>query len=349
MDTDRLWQTVLARDGNADGLFVYAVTSTGVFCRPSCGSRRPRRDRVRFFPSPAMASAGGFRPCRRCRPEAPRTTAPATARVRLACEAIARAPGRSWTPARLTAITGASATALQRAFQRTLGLTPRDYAAACRRRHFLETLRHGRSVTEAIYDAGYGSSSRIYDARTLPAMTPATYRRGGAGARIDWATTASRVGRILVAATPRGLCFVGIGETERGLRDALAHEFPRAEIATRPSTTVGPLARAARDLAESSAVPADLPLDIAGTAFQWRVWRALAAIPRGQTRTYADIAKAIGRPTAARAVARACATNPVALAVPCHRVVPAAGTGGGYRWGVTVKQQLLAAELNGKS
>ncbi|MEZ5319699.1 MAG: methylated-DNA--[protein]-cysteine S-methyltransferase [Vicinamibacterales bacterium] len=344
MDTERLWRAVETRDPGADGLFVYGVTSTHVFCRPSCASRRPRRDRVRFFPSPAMAKAGGFRACRRCRPESPRAASAATALVRRACEAMARSPERRWTPAALGAIAGGSPVRLQRAFRRTLGLAPREYAAACRHRRFLETLRDGRSVTDAIYEAGYGSPSRIYGAGERPAMTPATYRRGGAGARLDWAITGSPIGRILVAATSKGLCFVAIGEDEAGLRDTLAREFPRAEIAPAPSPVAARLARAARALVESSDAPPDLPLDIVGTAFQWKVWRALTRIPRGQTRTYADVARAIGRPTATRAVARACATNPVALVVPCHRVVPATGSGGGYRWGTERKARLLEKE-----
>jgi AraC family transcriptional regulator, regulatory protein of adaptative response / methylated-DNA-[protein]-cysteine methyltransferase len=199
-------------------------------------------------------------------------------------------------------------------------------------------------VTEAIYEAGYGSPSRVYGALNLPGMTPATYGRGGLGARIRWAIAASPVGRVLVAATERGLCFVELGSTDRELAAALASEFPNAAIEERPSRTMEPFVDAALAVAKATNIPKDVPVDIRGTAFQWRVWRALTQIPRGETRSYSDVAAGIGRPSAVRAVARACATNPISLVVPCHRVVGKDGGVTGYRWGVDVKKALLAKE-----
>jgi AraC family transcriptional regulator of adaptative response/methylated-DNA-[protein]-cysteine methyltransferase len=342
--TDHLWHSVAARDANADGLFVYGVTSTRIYCRPSCPSRKPHRDHVQFFPDPVMAEAGGYRACRRCRPNVERGNAPGVDRVRRACRAVADRPDDKWTIARLARASGASVAQLQRGFRQVLGMAPRDYVAACRRRGFLDRLRKGVNVTEAIYESGYGSPSRVYGALHLPGMTPATYGRGGLGARIRWATAESPVGRILVAATDRGLCFVELGSSDRELAAALRAEFPSATIEERPSKALGPFVEAARAIAKATNVPEDVPVDIRGTAFQWRVWRALTGIPRGETRSYSEVAAAIGRSSAVRAVARACATNPISLVVPCHRVVGKDGAVTGYRWGVEVKKALLAKE-----
>lgn len=344
MTAQKLWTAVERRDPAADGLFVYAVRSTGIYCRPTCASRRPNRDRVEFFPAPAMAEAEGYRACRRCHPDsaAPPGTNDA---VRLVCERVARHPEARWASATLARAGGTTVTRLQRSFKRTLGLSPREYVAACRRRKFFDTLRNGRKVTDAIYEAGYGSPSRVYgEAVTLPGMTPATYGRGGAGATIEWMTTPTRVGLVLVAATPKGLCYVAIGSRESELRRSLDAEFPRAEIAPRQSTRLRALADAVRRIASAQPVPTDLPIDVIGTAFQWKVWRALADIPLGETRSYSEVAALIGRPSATRAVARACATNPIPLVVPCHRVVGRDGSVTGYRWGTNVKSELLAAE-----
>lgn len=263
--------------------------------------------------------------------------------VKAACDALRARPSASWTAARLARAAGTSGLTLQRAFRDVLGLSPRDYIVAARRRNFLDIIRRGERVTDAVYTAGFGSPSRVYDAIRLPGMTPATYGRGGQGARIRWAVGPSPVGRIMVAATERGLCFVQIGEDATMAR-ALAEEFPLAVIEPRPARALKPLLDAATAVAAQKSVPQDLPIDIRGTAFQWRVWRALTRIPRGETRSYTDIARAIGRPTAVRAVARACATNPVALVVPCHRVVSQSGAPGGYRWGAKIKKQLIARE-----
>jgi AraC family transcriptional regulator of adaptative response/methylated-DNA-[protein]-cysteine methyltransferase len=265
-----------------------------------------------------------------------------------ACEAVLARPDASWSSARLATVSGATPVQLQRAFRDVLGLSPRDYVVACRRRRFLDTVRKGQRVTDAIYEAGFGSPSRVYEAIRLPGMTPATYGRGGKGAHIRWTTGASGIGRVMVAATERGLCFVQVGVEEPQLISLLRDEFPRAEIDARRSASLKPLIDAALAVASAKPPRADLPIDIRGTAFQWRVWRALTRIPRGETRSYGEVARAIGRPKAVRAVARACATNPIALVVPCHRVVPRGGGVGGYRWGTAVKETLLKAEDKGQ-
>ena len=263
--------------------------------------------------------------------------------VQSACAAVLARPDASWTSARLARAGGTTPVRLQRAFRAVLGLSPRDYVVACRRQRFLKTVKTGERVTDAIYSAGFGSPSRVYDAIRLPGMTPATYGRGGKGANIRWLTGPSSIGHVMVAATERGLCFVQIGEPET-MQRALRDEFPVATIEDRPSRALRPLLDAALAAASAKPLSPELPIDIRGTAFQWRVWRALTRIPRGETRSYSDVAKAIGSPSSVRAVARACATNPVALVVPCHRVVRRDGDAAGYRWGVNVKRALLAKE-----
>ena len=263
--------------------------------------------------------------------------------VTSACAAVLARPDARWTSAGLAKAGGTTPVTLQRAFRAVLGLSPRDYVVACRRQRFLDTVKTGERVTDAIYSAGFGSPSRVYDAIRLPGMTPATYGRGGKGANIRWLTGASPLGQVMVAATERGLCFVQVGD-DVAMRRALAEEFPLASIDERPSRSLRPLLSAALAAASAKPLPPELPVDISGTAFQWRVWRALTRIPRGQTRSYSDIARAIGSPSSVRAVARACATNPVALVVPCHRVVRADGDLAGYRWGTSVKKQLLSKE-----
>ena len=264
--------------------------------------------------------------------------------VRRACDAVTTNPDKPWSNARLATIAGASPVQLQRAFRSVLGISPRDFITASKRRRFLDELKSRPSVTEAIYEAGYGSPSRVYDAIRLPGMTPATYGRGGKGATIHWFTANSTLGRILVASTERGLCFVQIGESDATLTAELRAEFPLASIDEKASRALAPLMAAAQAIADARPLPSDVPVDIQGTAFQWRVWRALTRIPRGETRSYSKVAAEIGQPSAVRAVARACATNPLALVVPCHRVVRNDGQLGGYRWGTRVKKTLLEQE-----
>jgi len=341
---DTRWTQVLTRALEADGRFVYAVQSTGVFCRPTCPSRRPRRDRVRFFDQAQQAERAGYRACLRCTPQGAR---PVNAAVRAVAQAASFLRAHATEPvalADLAAHVHLSASHLQRAFTAHTGLSPREFHAACRAEHFRRALRAGRDVTTATYEAGYGSPSRVSAHRpTGSGLTPAAYRRGAAGETIRYAVVACTLGRLLVAATARGVCAVKLGAADAGLVAELTREFPAAQVRAGglPQAWVRPVSQA---VDRRRAASADVPLDVQGTAFQWTVWKALQAIPSGQTRTYAALARDIGRPTAARAVARACATNPVAVVVPCHRVVPAAGGTGGYRWGAARKQALLQRE-----
>ena len=338
-----MWQSVMSRDQSADGAFVYAVTSTGVYCRPSCPSRRPRREHVAFFDSTGEARRAGYRPCRRCRPDEEHATDRWAEKISRACAYLTRVEGRL-SLATLAAHVGGSPYHLQRNFKRIVGVTPREYANAIRLRKMKRLLRRGGDVTDAMVSAGYSSSSRFYErAAGKLGMPPATYRRGGAGITIGYTTTGCPLGRLLVAATPRGVCSVAMGETDTELVAHLRREYPAATIAPDDSTLGAWTAAVVAHLRGTSR-QLELPLDIRATAFQWRVWQALSAIPFGETRTYADVARAIGRPRAARAVARACATNPVALASPCHRVVGADGGTGGYRWGADRKKALLMRE-----
>jgi AraC family transcriptional regulator of adaptative response/methylated-DNA-[protein]-cysteine methyltransferase len=339
---DPRWTAVASRDREADGGFVYAVTSTGIYCRPSCPSRRPDRSRVTFFDSPADAQAAGFRACKRCRPDRPLLD-PWIDKIQRACVYLANVEGQT-SLMTLARRVGGSPYHLQRNFKRIVGVTPREFADARRLDKVKSRLRSGLDVTAAVFDAGYGSSSRFYEraARKL-GMVPSRYRAGGAGAQIRYAIVTSPLGRLLVAAANRGVCRVAIGDADAVLVSALHAEFPASTIRRDRNG----LARWVHTIVEhlrGRTARLDVPLDIRATAFQWQVWNALAAIPRGETRTYGEVAAAIGRPAAARAVARACATNPVAIAIPCHRVVPAGGGTGGYRWGPDRKRQLLDAE-----
>ncbi|MCP5366358.1 MAG: bifunctional DNA-binding transcriptional regulator/O6-methylguanine-DNA methyltransferase Ada [Hyphomicrobiales bacterium] len=349
IDDDTMWRAVMARDGAFDGRFVYAVTSTGIYCRPSCSSRRPRRERVRFFTLPEAAAAGGFRACRRCRPDAVAAPDPATDMARRTCRAIADWPDTETgmpTLEQLGDAVGVSPHHLQRTFKKVLGLSPRAYADALRMGRFKDAVRGGDTVTGALYEAGFGSSSRLYErAAGHLGMTPASYARGGRGARIAFAVVPSDLGRVLVAATARGVCLVALGEDDGALESELRRDFPAAEIA-RDDGALAPWVRAVLDTLDGAPHP-DLPLDVRATAFQARVWRQLLTIPRGETRTYGEIAAQLGQPGAARAVGRACATNPVSLVVPCHRAVGSDGRLTGYRWGVDRKQALLARERGG--
>jgi AraC family transcriptional regulator of adaptative response/methylated-DNA-[protein]-cysteine methyltransferase len=344
VDTERYWQAVLDRDQTADTDFVYAVRSTGIYCRPSCPSRRPRRVQVVFFNQPAAAQAAGYRACRRCRPD---DEVPAVGRARLIAEICRRldetveeAPNL----AKLSHQLGLSRSTLQRRFRQATGLTLQQYAGAARLNQLKQHLRQGESVTTALYAAGYGSSSRLYEqADRQLGMTPATYGRGGRGACIGYAIVASPVGRLLVAATERGLCRVSLGDDAAELLNELRTEYPAATI--EPATTLlAPWTAKLMDYLAGQHSALALPLDIQATAFQGRVWQALRAIPYGETRSYAAVAAAIDQPTATRAVAQACASNPVALVIPCHRVVQSNGGLGGYRWGSERKAHLLAGE-----
>ncbi|HEX9371470.1 MAG TPA: bifunctional DNA-binding transcriptional regulator/O6-methylguanine-DNA methyltransferase Ada [Roseiflexaceae bacterium] len=346
MNEERYWQAVLARESSFDGTFVYAVRSTGVYCRPGCPSRRPRRDQVMFFPQAAAAERAGFRACRRCRPGADALPDAQADLAERASRIIAASPDPAPTLSDLGARLGVSPYHLQRVFKRAIGITPRQYADACRLDRLKARLKEGDNVTTALYEAGYGSSSRLYEqAPDRLGMTPATYRRGGEGAAISYAIADSPLGRLLVAATERGIAFVALGEDEAALAETLRAEFPAAAI-NRDDEVIGVWVGAVLRHLRGEEPHLDLPLDIRATAFQWRVWEALRAIPYGETRSYAQIARDLGQPGAARAVGRACATNPVALVVPCHRAVGEDGGLRGYRWGLERKRALLEREAS---
>ncbi len=346
-DEARQWEAVLARDPEADGAFVYAVRTTGIYCRPTCPSRRPRRENTAFFSLPEAAEQAGFRACRRCHPEQATLRDPQVGLVQRVCRAIAANPEEPPTLASLSAAVNLSPFHLQRTFKRVMGITPRQYAEACRVGRLKDELRKGEAVTSALYGAGYGSASRLYE--SAPArlgMTPAVYRRGGSGMRIHYTVVPCPLGLLLVAATERGVCAITLGDSDESLVAALTREYPAATIAGDASGLDSAVEAIIRHL-HGQEPHLDLPLDVQATAFQWRVWEALRAIPYGSTRSYGEIARAIGQPTAARAVAQACATNRVALAIPCHRVVREDGEVGGYRWGVARKRTLLAQEQAG--
>jgi len=341
---DLRWKALASRDAAADGTFVYAVTSTGIYCRPSCPSRRPRADRVRFFDTTGEARQAGFRACKRCRPDMVGLVTPGIDAVRRASAYLAAHADQTVTLERLARVAAMSPHHLQRRFKAIVGLSPREFQSAVRAGKLRTSLRDGRDITTAIYEAGYGSPSRVYEAApTGKGMSLSNYRRGGAGMHITYSTIASPIGQVLVAATENGVCAVKIGSDESSLVDELQREYPAAEIAESQKPRNEWIKAIAKHLRGDE--PAlDLPIDVQATAFQWKVWRALQRIPYGETRAYAEVAKSVGKPKAVRAVARACATNPVALVVPCHRVVPSAGGTGGYRWGADCKQRLLSTE-----
>ncbi len=332
------------RDTKADGTYVYGVTSTGIYCRPSCPSRRPRADRVRFFDTTTDARQAGFRACKRCRPDTVGLAQPGVEAVRRASAYLASHADRQVTLGQLARVAAMSPHHLQRRFKAIVGVSPREFQAAVRAGKLRTSLRDGRDVTTAIYEAGYGSPSRVYEAApTGKGMSPSRYRRGGAGMVVGYSTVSSPLGHVLVAATADGVCAVKLGDSEASLVRDLKREYPAADIRENQQTRTA-WVKAIIEHLRGTQPSLDLPIDVQATAFQWKVWRALQQIPYGETRAYADVARAIGQPQAARAVARACATNPVCLVVPCHRVVPTAGGTGGYRWGAERKAKLLAKE-----
>ena len=340
---DPRWDAVIARDARQDGQFVFAVATTGVYCRPSCAARRPRRENVKFFARPEAAERAGFRACLRCRPKAVSGNHELDA-VKAICRFIEQHLDEPLTLNLLGKEFHQSPFHLQRRFKSVLGVTPREYADSCRLRTLKRNLQAGDSVTRAMYDAGYGSSSRLYE-RTASqlGMTPDKYRRGAIAASIRYHCADSPLGRMLIAATDRGICSIQFAASDGELLEGLKREFPFAARKADEGglqSWVNALLRHMRGKDLNSS----LPLDIRATAFQRRVWAYLQSIPFGQTRSYSQVAKAIGRPRACRAVARACATNPVAVAIPCHRVVREGGNLGGYRWGLERKKTLLEME-----
>lgn len=340
-------QAMAQRNPRFDGSFVFAVRSTGIYCRPSCPARRPRPDQVVFFDAPEAAERTGYRPCRRCFPRGGADAEQAQELARLCGEigrALASEPDRPLTAARLAEAAGISQHKLARIFRKHLGVTPRQYVDTRRLGAVKSLLRRGAKVTEALYAAGYGSSSRLYErAASQLGMTPAAYRRGGERIEIRYTTVPCPLGRLLVAATGRGISAVYLGNTDERLAVELEREFPRARI-RRDRAGFERWVSAIVDHLEGRQPQLDLPLDVRATAFQRRVWEELRRIPYGTTRSYSEIARAIGRPRAVRAVARACATNPASIVIPCHRAVREDGTLAGYRWGVGRKRALVAKE-----
>ncbi len=344
LDEEQCWSAFLTRNAQVDGEFVVAVRTTGIYCRPSCPARRPHREHVAFFRLPEEASAAGFRPCRRCRPDLAQLPEPQAELIEQVCRYIET---HLDTPMRLADLSQQfhmSPYHLQRTFKRIKSITPRQYVESCRLGQFKARLHEGETVTGALYDAGYQSSSSLYARTSVQlGMTPTTYRKGGKGMSIGYTVVESPLGYVLVAATERGVAAVRFGDSEQALETDLIHEYPKAEL-TRDDEQLRPWVTLLLNSLQGQPSPQPVPLDIQASTFQWKVWQALRAIPIGQTRSYHDIAQAIGQPTATRAVAQACATNPVAVFIPCHRVVRNNGQLGGYRWGVERKQQLLAHE-----
>jgi AraC family transcriptional regulator of adaptative response/methylated-DNA-[protein]-cysteine methyltransferase len=339
------WRAVEHRDVRYDGRFVYAVRSTGIYCRPSCPSRRPARANVLFFDAPDAAEGAGFRACRRCTPRQPHAAGSASALGR----ARAFLDAHAGEPVSLTALArqaGLSPAYLQRAFKRAFGVSPKEYQDALRAQRFKSRLRAGDTVSRATFEAGYGSSSRVYErAHEMLGMTPAAFRRGGAGMHIVYTIAESSLGLVIVGRTERGVCAVALGATDAELERSLRADFPKAMIERAPTATHA-WVQAVLDRIRDPHAGHAVPLDVNGTAFQWRVWKALQEIPAGANRSYRDVAQSIGRPSAARAVARACASNRLAVVIPCHRVVREDGGLGGYRWGLDRKRDLLKREAD---
>ena len=343
---EKWWEAVLARDANQDGQFFFAVSTTGVYCRPSCPAKRPRRQNVAFYRRPEDAEKAGYRACLRCKPKSASGN-PQTATVKEMCRYIEQHLDEPVTLERLAKVFGQSPFHLQRTFKKTLGITPRAYADSCRMGLLKRNLQAGRSVTHALYDAGYSSSSRLYE-RTASqlGMTPDKYRRGAIAASIRYTCTNSPLGRMLVAATDKGICAIQFADTDDELTEGLKREFPFA-VRKREDASMRSWTNTVLRQVSGHKTNRSLPLDIQATAFQRRVWDHLQSLPFGTTQSYGEVAKAIGRPTAARAVARACASNRIAVAIPCHRVVREDGEMGGYRWGVERKKALLQMEQQG--
>ena len=342
---DQRWEAVVNRDCAAAGEFVYSVTTTGIYCRPGCAARRPRREHVRFYASCKDAEHAGFRPCRRCLPNEPPLAERHARAVAAACRLVETAEELPDLDA-LAEAAGMSRFHFHRVFKTIIGCTPRAYAAASRAGRTREVLRTSRTVTDAIYDAGFSSSGRFYaESPAMLGMAPATFRRGGAGETIRFAVGECSLGSILVAATVRGVCAILLGDDPAALVRDLEDRFPLAEVVGGDREFESLIAQVV-GFVEAPASGLDLPLDIRGTAFQRRVWQALREIPAGGTASYRTIADRVGSPKAVRAVARACASNPLAIAIPCHRVVRNDGSLGGYRWGVERKRVLLGREAS---
>jgi AraC family transcriptional regulator of adaptative response/methylated-DNA-[protein]-cysteine methyltransferase len=339
------WEAVLQRNPRADGAFVYAVQTTGIFCRPACASRLPKRENVRFFDTWQAAEEAGFRPCKRCRPQTAKTQSDVLEIVTKACRMIEEAD-KEPTLKQLADGAGLSPYHFHRLFKKTVGITPKQYAKQHRLGQVRSRLRGDSTVTNAIYQAGYGSSSRFYEnAEASLGMKPSEYQQGGEGMLIHYAIVQSYLGWVLVAYTERGICRIDFDDRRKILETRLENIFPKAKLQSDDPSSTAVIAQTLAFL-EAPETGLGLPLDVQGTAFQQRVWQALQNIRAGETASYGEIAAQIGSPKSARAVAQACASNPVAVAIPCHRVVKRNGELGGYRWGIERKQTLLAREAH---
>jgi AraC family transcriptional regulator of adaptative response/methylated-DNA-[protein]-cysteine methyltransferase len=352
-DSETRWTAVQERDASKDGTFVYGVSTTGIYCRPSCAARRPLRKNVRFYATPADAEHDGLRACLRCKPKLDRSRDALDARIRKACELITRDVEQPISLKKLATAVNLSPFHFQRSFKAIVGLTPKEFHDAERIRVLKTHLKSGSTVTDAIYDAGFGSSSRVYErVDTRLGMTPLQYRQGGRGLIISHAAAQTPLGLLMIGATDRGICFIQFGDSAKALELQLVAEYPQATHAPMPQTQAATFAAWMRALGaylEGGKMSLDLPLDVRGTAFQMRVWRYLQTIPYGEVQSYTEVARGIGQPTAVRAVAQACASNPVGLAIPCHRVIRGNGELGGYRWGLARKRALIDRERGERS
>lgn len=350
MDEDRYWNAVQNKDHAMDGQFYYGVRSTGIYCNPSCPSRRARREQIVFFATPGEAEAAGFRACLRCHPRGRMEPEPGVALAEKASryieERLEQGDTDKITLETLGEAIGVSPFHLQRVFKRVMGVTPRQYAAAMRMERLKASLREGEDVTGAMYGAGYGSANHLYgNASTQMGMTPGAYRQGGSGMDVKYTITNSALGKMLIAATKRGLCAVHFGDSDEALVASLRAEYPAAHTSRDDAAMTQWVQPILRQLEERKPyLDSSLPLDVAGTPFQERVWTAIQHIPYGSTRSYGQLAEAIGSPNAVRAVAQACGANHVALVIPCHRVIREDGSLGGYKWGIDRKRTLLEAE-----
>src|SRR2546425_9072961 len=337
------WKAVVERDETKDGLFVFAVRSTGIYCRPSCPARHPNLEQVIFFSQSDEAERSGFRACKRCQPREARPSARAQL-VQKICSYIEVNLDEKLTLENLSRQAGLSPFHFQRTFTRILGISPRQYVEARRLEKVKRSLTNGETVTNSLYNAAFTSKSRLYE-KTLPQLgvSPGIFRRGGPGLRIHYTIVDARIGRVLLAATQRGACAVCMGASDESVEAALKEDYYAADL-HRDDEGMEKWTEALLSYFDGQEFPRDLPLDVQATAFQWRVWKEIQSIPYGQTATYSNIAKSLGRPQAARAVARACATNPVAIGIPCHRVIGKDASLGGYAWGVKRKKTLLSLE-----
>ena len=347
LDTESCWEAVLKKDNTQDGKFFFGVMTTGVYCRPSCPARKPQRKNVKFYKTPQEAERDGLRACRRCRPL---NVGDEGKLMRELCEFIRAesASGKPLTLVRLGARANMSPFHLQRKFKAAMGVTPKAYMDVCRMEQLKENLRNGESVTTAIFESGYGASSRVYErSNGRLGMTPKAYANRGSGVQITYAFLETEFGLLLLAATDRGLCLVRFGDSRMELTEYLRQEFPEARLSEFNASTSPQFLswmEAIQSYVRGQNLMLDLPVDVKATAFVEKVWRYLQSIPAGEVRTYTQVARAIGKPKAARAVGSACGANRIAIVIPCHRVLRGDAGLGGYRWGLDKKQQLLAHE-----